>query len=52
MTWAALKAGAVVREVPIVFVERTIGASKMTTAIVFEALWLVTKLGLGRIFKR
>lgn len=52
MTWASLQAGAVVREVPIVFIERLIGASKMTTAIVVEALWLVTKLGLSRIFKR
>jgi len=31
--------------VPITFVERTRGASKMTTAIVLEALWLVTKWG-------
>ncbi len=52
MTWASLRAGATVREVPIVFVERVIGASKMTTAIVIEALWLVTKLGFARVFKR
>ncbi len=52
MTWASLRAGATVREVPIVFVERVIGASKMTTAIVVEALWLVTKLGFARVFKR
>ena len=51
MTWAALNAGAAVKEVPIVFVERVIGASKMTTAIVIEALWLVTKLGFRRIAK-
>lgn len=30
-------------EVPITFVERTKGRSKMTTAIVLEALWLVAK---------
>ena len=35
--------GGVVVEVPITFVERNHGASKMTTAIVLEALWLVTK---------
>lgn len=52
MTWASVQAGAVVREVPIVFVERVIGASKMTTAIVVEALWLVTKLGFSRVIKR
>jgi dolichol-phosphate mannosyltransferase len=39
------RAGGVIREVPITFVERTRGASKMTTAIVLEALWLVTKWG-------
>ena len=39
----ALKSGGVVTEVPITFVERTQGRSKMTTAIVLEALWLVTK---------
>jgi dolichol-phosphate mannosyltransferase len=38
-----VKARGVVKEVPIIFVERTKGASKMTTAIVLEALWLVTK---------
>ena len=52
MTWASIRAGATVREVPIVFVERVVGASKMTTAIVVEALWLVTKLGIKRVFKR
>jgi dolichol-phosphate mannosyltransferase len=37
--------GGVVKEVPITFIERNHGASKMTTAIVLEALWLVTKWG-------
>lgn len=41
-------AGGTVTEVPITFVERAHGASKMTTAIVLEALWLVTKWGLYR----
>jgi glycosyltransferase involved in cell wall biosynthesis len=49
MAWRTQRAGGRVIEVPIVFVERTQGASKMTTAIVLEALWLVTKWGL---FKR
>jgi dolichol-phosphate mannosyltransferase len=43
MALRSVKAGGVVKEVPIVFVERTHGRSKMTTAIVLEALWLVTK---------
>lgn len=40
------KAGGAVVEVPITFVEREHGVSKMTTAIVLEALWLVTKWGI------
>jgi len=37
------RAGGRIIEVPIVFIERNFGKSKMTTAIVLEALWLVTK---------
>jgi dolichol-phosphate mannosyltransferase len=37
-------------EVPIVFVERIDGKSKMTLAIVLEALAKVTYLGLKRVF--
>ncbi|MEY4993831.1 MAG: hypothetical protein RIS82_953 [Actinomycetota bacterium] len=48
MALRTAKAGGVVVEVPITFVERTLGASKMTTAIVLEALWLVTKWGFYR----
>jgi dolichol-phosphate mannosyltransferase len=40
-----------VTEVPITFVERTVGVSKMSTAIVAEAMWLVTKWGLRRLFR-
>ena len=43
MTLRTMRAGGVIVEVPITFVERIQGASKMTTAIVLEALWLVTK---------
>jgi dolichol-phosphate mannosyltransferase len=42
------RAGGIVAEVPITFVEREHGVSKMTTAIVLEALWLVTKWGFYR----
>lgn len=51
MTWRSLKAGARVVEVPITFVERVQGSSKMNSAIVLEALWLVTKWGIARIRK-
>ncbi|HJR89963.1 MAG TPA: dolichol-phosphate mannosyltransferase, partial [Aeromicrobium sp.] len=39
-------------EVPVTFVERQHGASKMTMGIVVEALWRVTLWGLARRFRR
>ena len=48
MALRSKRAGGHVVEVPIIFVERTLGSSKMTTAIVLEALWLVTKWGFYR----
>ena len=42
----AVLAGLKVAEVPITFVERTRGASKMSGAIVSEALWRVTQWGI------
>lgn len=44
----AVQAGARVVEVPISFVERQQGASKMNGAVVFEALWRVTGWGVRR----
>ena len=41
LTWRALRAGFRVVEVPIVFVDRRVGRSKMTRTIVLEALWKV-----------
>jgi len=49
MTWRTLQAGGNIVEVPIQFVERTAGASKMSQAIVNEALLKTTKWGLQRI---
>jgi dolichol-phosphate mannosyltransferase len=48
MTYRAKQAGAQVAEVPIRFVDRVAGESKMSGAIVVEALGLVTWWGLGR----
>ena len=45
LLWRALQRGKVVREVPITFVERTSGQSKMSRKIVAEALWRVTVWG-------
>ena len=42
LAWQAWRAGFRVVEVPITFVERTLGQSKMSRAIVVEALWRVT----------
>jgi dolichol-phosphate mannosyltransferase len=41
-------AGLVIREVPVTFVERRLGHSKMTLGIVVEALWRVTLWALQR----
>lgn len=45
LTWRAAQAGLRIEEVPITFVEREIGASKMSQAIVVEALLRVTQWG-------
>ena len=47
LAWRAVRSGLRVTEVPITFVERTEGASKMTGAIVREALWQVTRWGIA-----
>ncbi|MEK6278215.1 MAG: polyprenol monophosphomannose synthase [Actinomycetota bacterium] len=44
MTYRAIKAGFRVVEVPIVFRERRVGASKMSRGIVAEAIWRVPAL--------
>ena len=45
MTRLAVRAGLTVVEVPVTFTERTVGQSKMSRAIVAEALWRVTVWG-------
>jgi dolichol-phosphate mannosyltransferase len=52
MAWKSLLAGARPLEVPITFIEREHGRSKMTSSIVLEALLLVTQWGLSRLFRR
>ena len=59
MAWRAVKANLRVAEVPIIFVERELGESKMDGSIVKEALWRVTQWGiekrysdLKRVFSR
>jgi dolichol-phosphate mannosyltransferase len=50
MTRKCEQIGASITEVPITFVEREHGVSKMSNAIVVEAMWLVTLLGFKRAF--
>jgi len=52
MVLATLQAGFTVREVPITFVEREGGVSKMSKKIVVEALWKVTIWGARRYLYR
>jgi len=52
MDFRAWKAGMKLVEVPIVFVDREQGESKMSGAIVREAVWRVWKLRLAAIFRR
>ncbi len=51
MTRAARKAGGKIVEVPITFRERESGVSKMSKAIVFEAMALVTLWGVKRVLR-
>ena len=50
MAWRAVQAGLTVVEVPITFIEREIGESKMSGSIVKEALWRVTQWGFQKRF--
>jgi dolichol-phosphate mannosyltransferase len=52
MAYRTIQLGGRTQEVPIVFVEREIGESKMSGDIVLEALMLMTKFGLKRLFRR
>ncbi len=46
MNFRAWKKGFIIREIPIVFVDRAAGSSKMSKKIVREAIWVVWKLKL------
>ena len=52
LAWRAQKAGLRVVEVPITFVEREYGTSKMSGSIVAEALWRVTQWGVASRVKK
>ena len=52
MKFTAHRMGFKIVEVPIVFVNRELGTSKMNSSIFFEALWGVIKLRWDAIFKK
>lgn len=53
MAYRCSKAGAKIKEVPITFIDRTEGQSKMSGRIIVEALLLVTLAGVrDRVFRR
>jgi len=52
VTFRALKSGFKIEEVPIVFVDRRVGQSKMSQHIVAEAMLVVWRLRLGRLSGR
>jgi len=46
------KLGGSFAEVPITFEERRIGQSKLNVKEIFTALWLLLRIGIGRLFSR
>ena len=52
MTREAARVGAKIMEVPILFVERELGVSKMSGKIIWEALMKVTSWGFARVIGR
>lgn len=52
MTFRTWRRGFRIREIPIVFVDRTDGTSKMSGSIVREAIWMVWRLRLQALFGR
>ncbi len=52
MSFRASKKGFRIKEIPIVFVDRTDGTSKMSGRIVREAIWMVWRLRLQWILRR
>lgn len=49
MAWETVRRGLRVAEVPIVFVERTLGRSKMNWPVILESIWLPWKLRRGKM---
>lgn len=52
MSYKVWKRGLSIREIPITFVDRRAGVSKMNRRIIWEALWMVWRLRLTSLFGR
>ena len=50
MNFRAWRLGASIKEEPIIFVDRTIGESKMSSTIMYEAIWMVWRLRIWKLF--
>ena len=50
MNFRAWRKEARIKEMAIIFVDRTIGESKMSKAIMYEAIWMVWRLRIWKIF--
>jgi len=51
MNFLVWKNGFSIKEIPIIFTDRTVGKSKMNRSIIIEAIWIVPKLFIKKIFK-
>jgi dolichol-phosphate mannosyltransferase len=51
MNYRCMEKGLKIVEVPIIFIDRHAGSSKMSKKIVREAVFLVWKLKLGTVFR-
>jgi dolichol-phosphate mannosyltransferase len=52
MAYKAWRSGFRLKEIPVVFVDRTVGESKMSSGIIGEAAWLVWKLRIDDLFSK
>ena len=50
MNFRAWRLGVSIKEEPIIFVDRTIGESKMSSTIMYEAIWMVWRLRIWKLF--
>ena len=50
MNFRAWRLGASIKEETIIFTDRTIGESKMSKSIMYEAIWMVWRLRIWKLF--